>query len=537
MGEEEKRQLVTFLAISALVVVWVVFFLQLLVLVLVKGTWFQTLARQNGLRRQEIRPPRGEILDVRGRKLATNKIVYCRRDEQNRCHFLSRRQALQLEAEGQLIEEHPWRFYPLRAAAAHLLGYLTALAPGEKIVCNGKTVRGVDLQRGRIGLEAAADCRLRGQPGWRLLAVDPRGVIRQELGRQPAQAGEDLRLTVDGWWQEKIAQLMAGRRGAVVMLKPKTGAVLALYSSPSFDPNKFSLERDDRAIKAWLNDWQNKPLFNRAISGAYHPGSVFKLITASAGLETGKINANTLVEDSGVLKVGKWEYSNWYWTEYGRREGLVNLRKALQRSNDIYFYKVGEWVGVDNLLNWARQFGVGQKTGIDLPAEAAGFLPSPAWKKKTKGSAWFLGNTYHLAIGQGDLTMTPLQVALETAVIANGGYRCRPYVVANRQPSCVHLKLRPTTIQQIRAGMVAACAPHGTAFPFFHFHPVVAGKTGTAEIGDGSGESHAWFTAFAPADNPQIVVTVFIERGGSGAYQAAPIAKAILAAYFHGEQD
>ncbi len=532
MGEEKEFQLAHFL-------IWLIPLSFLLLLVraadwmIIQGQWFASLAAGNHLRREKILPLRGEILDRQGRKIATNKLVFCQR-QNGRCHYLDRDQALRLQATGAIIEKHFWRWYPLGPAAAHLSGYMTAAGAEEKLTCSGFRPGDDDGQRGRLGLEAMADCQLRGKPGWRLLEVDKGEHIRRELGRREAQPGQTVTTTIDGWWQEKIAQLMAGRKGAVVMLRPKTGAVLALYSSPSFDPNKFSFERDDRAINQWLHDWKNTPLLDRAIS-AYHPGSVFKMITALAGLETGKITPQTIVEDVGVLRVGKWEYSNWYWTEYGRREGKVDLVKAIQRSNDIYFYKVGEWTGIDNLLAWARKFKVGQKTGLGLPGESGGFLPTPEWKEKTRHEKWFLGNTYHLAIGQGDLRMTPLQVALETAVVANGGHWCRPYLLASEQPRCQKLPIHRQNLEAVKKGMIAACSPHGTAFPFFHFHPQVAGKTGTAEVGDGSGDSHAWFTVFAPADDPQIVVTVFIERGGSGAYQAAPIAKAILAAYFQGE--
>jgi len=535
MGEKEKQRLAYFL-------IWIAIPLSMAILaaraadwMAIKGRWLAAMAANNSLRREKLMPLRGEILDRNGRKLATSKIVYCQPGQNGHCRFLDKNQALKLKAAGQLVEERFWRFYPFRAAAAHLTGYLSEIGKDEKLSCPGFSDKDYGNFRGRMGLEAANDCQLRGRVGWRLLEVDRQGKVLRELGRQDSQPGHNLRITADAWWQEKIAQIMAGRKGAVVMLEPKTGAIVALYSGPSFDPNKFSLERDDRAINSWLHDWRNTPLLNRAISGAYHPGSVFKIITASAGLEMGKVTAKTTVNDTGVLRVGKWEYSNWYWTEYGRREGEVNLFKAIQRSNDIYFYKLGEWVGIDGLIDWSKKFGVGQLTGIDLPGEVAGFLPSPAWKKKAKGESWFLGNTYHLAIGQGDLTMTPLQVALETAVVANGGYLCRPYLQADKPPSCRRLPIKSDYLNLIKRGMVAVCSAHGTAFPFFDFHPQVAGKTGTAEVGDGSGESHAWFTAFAPADNPQIVVTVFIERGGSGAYQAAPVARKILQAYFHGD--
>jgi len=218
----------------------------------------------------------------------------------------------------------------------------------------------------------------------------------------------------------------------------------------------------------------------------------------------------------------------------------VDIVKAIKRSNDIYFYKLGEKIGVEEIVKWASRFGVGKTLGIDLPAEVTGILPSPEWKREVKKEEWFLGNTYHLAIGQGDLTMTPLQVAVATAAIANGGKICRPHLIledkvkeqSKSERDCFQLSIKPENLNLVKKGMIEACSTGGTGFPFFDFQPQVGCKTGTAEIDDDSNNTHAWFTAFVPADEPQMVMTVFLEKGGSGAYQAAPVAKAILEKYF-----
>jgi penicillin-binding protein 2 len=263
-------------------------------------------------------------------------------------------------------------------------------------------------------------------------------------------------------------------------------------------------------------------------------------VTATAGLEEGKITKETLINDPGIIKIGPFSYRNWYFSQYGKTEGEINIVRALKRSTDTFFYKVGEWLGARQLSNWARNFGLGQKTGIDLPGETGGLVPDPEWKKEANGEPWFLGNTYHFAIGQADLVTTPLQVNMMTAVIANNGRFCRPQIVKDdfqekdkrRAVSCRDLKLEKETLQLIKEGMAEACSSGGTASPLFDLEPQVACKTGTAEFGDPKDRTHAWLTAFAPADEPEIVVTVLVEAGGEGSRVAAPIVKKILEAHF-----
>jgi len=495
-------------------------------LMLVRGSYFRRLADENRIRRLRIAPARGRILDRNGFELARNTVAYLDREGKK----LNRKQALELEAAGVPLQKKWVREYPLAAAAAHITGYLSEATQEEIDHQNKDCPISLGDLVGRGGIEQFYDCRLRGKPGEKLVEVNALGEIVREIGKREAIAGDDVRLTIDKNWQRVAWEALKGNKGAVVILDPNNGQILALVSWPSFDPNAFTKFRDETKISQWLND-PNFPFLNRAISGAYHPGSTFKMITAIAGLEEGKIDAQTKVEDTGVIKIGQWQFGNWYWLEYGRKEGLVDLVKAIKRSNDIYFYKVGEWLGVRQLADWAEKFGVGKLTGIDLPGEIGGFLPSPEWKERAKGEKWFLGNTYHLAIGQGDLTMTPLQVALETAVIANGGKWCRPYLNQKsniKDQNCRDLGIKSEYIELVKKGMIEACSPGGTGFPFFNFRPQIACKTGTAEVGDGTDDSHAWFTLFYPADHPEVVMTVLVERGGSGAYVAAPIAKEII---------
>jgi len=544
--KREGNQVVNFLLLLLVLASFFVLLSRSFELMVIKGSWFRTLAQENRLRRVKLSPLRGEIVDRQGRKLAVNKVTYCSEDnlataektkDEGQCSIVSRDKALQLKAADKLVESRFLRFYPLGSRAAHLTGYLGEVGRGEKLNCPGFKAEDYTSLVGRGGVEEFYDCHLRGKNGWRLIEVNANGRVLRELGSRPAQHGQKLRLTIDGWLQDRVAKAMGEKKGAVVALDPQSGQVLALYSSPSFDPNKFTFERNDKLIRAWLGDREGLPLVNRAISGSYHPGSVFKPVVAIAGLESGKITGQTLVEDVGVIKIGQWKYSNWYWTQYGRKDGMVDLAKAIKRSNDIYFYKLGEWTGVEAIVDWASRFGLGKPLGLDLPAEVGGILPSPSWKEKAKGEKWFLGDTYHLAIGQGSLTTTPLQVTSMMAAFANGGRVCQPHLMMEDDATslttkCYDLGIKKANLELIRKGLAEACLPKGTGFPFFKFTPRVGCKTGTAEIGDGTQDSHAWFTVFAPWENPKIVLTVFLERGGSGSWQAAPIAKEILGDYF-----
>jgi len=492
-------------------------------LMIIKGSYFRRLADNNRIKRIRLSPARGRITDRHGRDLARNTIRYFNEKEEE----ISREEALVYQAEGKTLAKIWVREYPLGEATAHLTGYLGEASQGELGERDGHWIDLGDLV-GRGGVEEYYDSHLRGEPGERMVEVGAKGEFIRELGRRDPRPGEDLELTIDLQWQEAAWQAIKGRKGAVVVLDPWNGAVLALVSYPSFDPNLFTKNRDDQKIEQLLND-PNLPFLDRAISGAYHPGSVFKMVTAIAGLEEGRIDKDKLIEDVGEIKIGDWRFGNWYWLQYGRKEGMVDLVKAIKRSNDIYFYKVGEWLGAESLLSWAKRFGLGSKRGIDLPNEVSGFLPSPEWKEKLRGEQWFLGNTYHLAIGQGDITATPLQIALETAVIANQGRLCRPHLAGEKE--CQTLGIKEENLSLVKQGMIEACSSGGTGFPFFDFYSQVACKTGTAEIGNIDQEAHAWFTLFYPAEEPKAVITVLIERGGSGAYVAAPVAKETIERY------
>jgi penicillin-binding protein 2 len=400
-----------------------------------------------------------------------------------------------------------------------------------------------------LGIEEQYESVLRGVNGKELIETDALGRTIKKIGEKQPFSGRDVRLTLDLRLQKLVKDAFLDKeKGAVVASDPSTGEILAVYSSPSFDPNLFTMPQTVESSKALKNILESKesPLFNRAIGGVYPSGSTFKIVTAAAGLETGKISAKTEIEDVGEIKIGPYRFPNWYFLQYGGKDGMVNVVRALKRSNDIFFYKAGEMVGLDSLVLMARKFGLSEKTGIDFPHESKGLMPDEEWKKKTIGDNWYLGDTYHLAIGQGYLLVTPLQINLMTNVIANGGKLCRPHLRLNDQSDsnasdvlCWDIGLKTETISLIKEGMKEACLEGGTAWPFFDFkiqsltsqetEKISVGcKTGTAEFGDPNNNTHGWFTVFAPFEKPKITMTILVEGAGEGSNVAAPVAKKVL---------
>lgn len=503
------------------------------------------LAEGNRIRKEIIPAPRGIIYDREGRALVRNVPVYWldkKSGDQKEATVepVTRERALKIKAGAETppgeLKTGVGREYLYGQALAHVLGYL-------------------DWEmKGGTGLEFQYNDHLQGQDGGEIIEVDTSGVKLREVDRLEPVAGSDLFLSLDAELSKTAFEALDGRPGAVVATQAKTGRVLVLVSSPSFDPGLFNLPKvpylfhleggigtapwETRNTEvAALFDNSQKPLFNRVIGGVYPPGSTFKIVSAAAGLEEEKIDGQTLIEDTGVIKIGPYSYSNWYFTRYGRTEGEINVVRAIQRSTDTFFYKVGEMVGAESLATWAGSFGLGKLTGIDLGGEVDGLVPTPDWKQAVMGERWFLGNTYHFAIGQADLLATPLQVNMMTSVIANGGRLCRPSLAGLESESrCQDLQLKQATLELIKEGLVGVCSPGGTAGVFFNFEPRVACKTGTAEFGSvkasGYRDTHAWLTAFAPADDPEIVVTALVEGGGEGSDVAAPIVKKVMEEWF-----
>lgn len=529
----------------------------------IRGSYFQALAEGNRIRRIPIKAARGEILDRNGVVLARNIPRY------NIAKFssggvitelneISREEAIRFQTEEQTANDASLvvdvaREYPLGEAAAHILGYVNQSNEQEinkEISCDGefkspyRRIYEIGDLVGRGGVEEQYECLLRGINGEELVEVDSRGRIVRSLGRKEPIGGKTIKLTVDSKLQQTAYDSLINApnelgtapyresggvvKGALIAEDPRTGEVLALVSVPSYNPATLSQNYNALTID------ENRPLFNRVLGGVYPPGSTYKIVTAVGGLEEGLIDKDWKFKDEGFISVGSYSYKNWFFTQYGRVEGEVNVVKALTRSTDTFFYKVGESLGLARLGRWSSNLGLGEKTQIDLPGEIPGLIPDEEWKLKVRGERWFLGNTYHMSIGQGDMLATPIQINRMTGVIASNGKLCAPRVLKEvvqvLQEKCEDVKLKEETIQLIKEGMKGACSTGGTAYPLFNFQPQVACKTGTAQFS--TEKMHAWLTAYAPSNEPQIVVTVLVEGGGEGSRVAAPVVKEVLKDYF-----
>jgi penicillin-binding protein 2 len=477
--------------------------------------------------------------------------------------LISQEKALDLIAKGKSdLEIDSLRQYPYKDATAHILGYLGQISPDQlkNNLFSGYLATDVI---GQDGVEQFYEQNLKGEDGKQLFEINSAGSVVRKLGQNEPISGENVTLTVDLDLQKKAYEAMSGvLKGAAVVQNPR-GEILAMVSRPSFDPNLFTMDDNYKAsdsqyknLESILTDGQSQPLLNRAISGVYPPGSTFKIVVASAALKSKVIDENYQVEDTGIMHVGTFSFSNWYYTEYGGKDGDVNVVKAIKRSNDIFFYQLAAKTGIDKISDAAAKFGVGQKLGIDLSGEARGILPSVEWKEKNIKEQWYLGDTYHYGIGQGFLLTTPLQVSAWTQAIANSGKLYEPHILKNKPQRVLSENLLDNySFNLIRQGMIESCSPGGVAWPFFNFavnnqklvvdnknilpyssgsaqmrQVVVACKTGTAE--DGDKKPHAWITLFAPAYNPQVIVTVLSENSGEGSNIAGPVARKILEAYF-----
>ena len=562
------------LFISTILLLTKLFYLQI-----IKGSDFRVLSDSNRIRTQVIHAPRGVIFDRNGIPLVLNKPGF-RQVNKDKSSLITREQALSLIAKGdKSLEVDTLREYSYKEGLSHVLGYTGQISKEEVESEEFNDYRGTDWI-GKSGIERQYEHILRGTDGKQLVEVDAMGKKVRPLGVNDPISGQDITLTIDSKLQQAAYDAVKNvKKGAVIVSTPQ-GEILAMLSKPSFDPNLFTLDKTYRTatdsahknIQDILSDSQNQPLLNRAISGTYPPGSTFKIVTAATGLADKIIDENYRIRDSGVIRVGKFSFANWYYTGYGRTEsGALNVVRALSRSNDIFFYKLAEKVGVDKLSEMAEKFGLGEELGIDLGGEAKGLVPTKQWKKNVIGESWYLGDTYHYGIGQGFVLTTPLQVNSWTEVIANGGSLYEPHLFKNQsfgsaQDAKSKIKnqklLNEKTISLIRQGMVESCSPGGVAWPLFNFRVKnselridgknilevkqasgsasakdlrevkVACKTGTAQHGGEKTLPHAWITLFAPAYNPEIVITVLNEESGEGSNEAAPIAKKILEAYF-----
>lgn len=462
-----------------------------------------------------------------------------------------------LELPGIRIEALPVRDYLYRDLGAHLIGYLGEINARELKEKQWDSYERGD-QIGKQGMEKLFEEYLRGEEGREYMEVNALGFEQRRLKGEGALPGDDIQLTLDLDLQQVAEQGLADTAGAVVAMEVESGRVLALASAPTMELDKFLGGISQKNWDALLNN-PLRPLLNKPIMGQYPPGSTYKIITALAALAEGIVTPETSYYCSGSIPFGNRRYG--CWKESGH--GPVNLHKALAESCDVYFYQIGQRLDVDVLASYAERLGLGRKTGIELEHEKGGLVPTKEWKRRRKKEAWQKGETLSVVIGQGFNLATPLQICRMTAAVANGGTLYRPRLVErilrvdgveehHFSPEEVgRVEGREQALALIRKGLVAAVnGNHGTGGAAKMEQVTVAGKTGTAQVVRLSKykdvpddkipykyRDHAWFTCYAPAEKPEIAVTVLVEHGGHGGSAAAPIARQVLEAYFNGSEE
>ncbi|TSC97157.1 MAG: penicillin-binding protein 2 [Candidatus Berkelbacteria bacterium Licking1014_2] len=588
--------------LGLLLIIAVIFIGRLVYLQITEGYFFRYLAEGNSLRWRALPAPRGLIIDANGQPLVKNDWSYdlsinplnlpAKTAEKQSIinelkeiypdgnldkekilkgaeeitikSGLSHEEMLAYKIKiqnlaGVTVKQNLKRNYFSQDGLSHILGYIGKVSDDDlRRLPNYKTT---DLI-GKTGLEAVYENKLKGSDGREKMEVNSRGQIQRFLGKIDPQIGNNLRLWLDLGLQERSLTALQEQlavlppenqsvKAVAIALNPQTGGVLAMVSLPFYDNNIFSSNQIKEEYQKILDN-PDKPLFNRAVSGLYPSGSVIKPVMAAAGLEERVINEQTTINDPGEIKIGDWVFPDW------KNHGSVDVKKAIAESCNVFFYATaGGWdkirgLGVKKIGEYLRRFGFGASAGIDLTGEADGLVPTAEWKEKNKKEKWYQGDSYHLGIGQGDFLVTPLQIAMANAAIANGGRLIKPRLAKTIESPDGKISELPTevtnnqvvsgkSIKVVQEGMRQAVTD-GSARQLADLkdkngQPVAAaGKTGTAQFGaadaEGKMKTHAWFAGYAPYDNPQILVVVFIEGGGEGFAAAEPVAKKMLEYWF-----
>ena len=593
MGKRFQHRLDILALLSVAILVGLVF--RLCYLQIWKGEDFSRLADGNRIRLIPVAAPRGLMFDRNGEQLVTNRAGFSvfilpfkgpvnpgtisrlgsilnipEEEIQTKIRqnggrvdpilikndltpeMIARIEERRSDLPGVVVEAQPIRYYTNNEIGAQVLGYVSEINEEN---LKARTAKGLDYRAGdligKAGLEQYYDMELRGTRGGSQVEVDVSGRPVAVLGKQNPIAGQNLKLTIDLQLQKAaesaVDNHLASLRSqgnttqavAVVAMDPRNGQILAMVSKPSYNPNLFATGISQ---KEWDKLAGNPfdPMTNKAISGEYPPGSPFKVVMALAALETGKVTPGETFFDGGdhPLARGKGNAG-------GAALGWINLRRAIQRSDNVFFYEMGYRLGIDTIGQYARMFGMGERTDIDLPGETDGLVASREFKKKAYGTDdWYIVETMDAAIGQGFQLTTPIQMAQIISVIANGGIRYRPYVVEQMTDSDGNItrdikphilgqvQFKPENLAFVREAMNSTTQGDGGAVGILGDFPYRMGaKTGTAE--NPHGQDHSWFVAYGPQEDPQIVVVVLVEQGGYGAVAAGPIARAVLDQYFH----
>ncbi|HRK79023.1 MAG TPA: penicillin-binding protein 2 [Thiobacillus sp.] len=460
------------------------------------------------------------------------------------------------------VKARLFRNYQAGPGMAHVVGFIGRINDSDlkRLRAGGReqNYRG-SVHIGKTGLEQSYETLLHGRTGFDQMETDASGRAVRMLSRIPPVPGKDLRLYLDAELQAVAEHAFGDYLGGLVALDPNTGGVLALVSKPGFDPNLFVDGIDPETWKS-LNESPERPMVNRVLRGIYPPGSTIKPLMALAGLELGLRKPADSIVDPGYFTLPNSSHQFRDWKRGGH--GVVDLRRSITQSCDIYYYKLAVDMGIDRMHDYLAQFGLGEKSGIDLEGESSGLLPSRDWKRRRFKQAWYPGETVIAGIGQGYHLTTPLQLATATAMLANGGKRIEPRLVQavrdplshvwQPQPAVVHrqVAIDPANLEVVRAGMMDVMRPGGTAAVAATGAPyTIAGKTGTAQVvGIKQGarydegrlarqhRDHALFIAYAPAENPAIAIAVMVENGGHGSSVAAPVARAVFDYYLTGKR-
>ncbi|PWU23227.1 hypothetical protein C5B42_03625 [Candidatus Cerribacteria bacterium 'Amazon FNV 2010 28 9'] len=501
-------------------------------LMIFQGETLREMADNNRFFTQTILPNRGIITDRFGNILVANIPVY-REAVQTVPVIHPTLIATDSAHAFDLLLHDPQRLYQTQSRVpqfsntlSHVIGYTGVVDPNTT-----SDVASLSEIVGKTGVEREFNDRLTGVAGDRTYEMSANGKIIRTVDETPPISGQDLTLSLDATLSATAFNALNGRPGTVIATDIATSQVLAMVSSPSFSKDTLVDSLHDPLT----------PLINRSLH-PYPPGSVFKMMVALAGLEEGTITKDSLILDDGQVKVGDAVFRNWFLRDFGRTEGNITVVRALTSSNDVFFYKLAGQVGPDAIAHMASLFHFGETTGFELHEEETGLIPTPAWKESTIGEKWYLGDTYHMGIGQGDVLVTPLQINAMTAALARDGTWCIPTLLTQHAPICEEIPVHKENVEIVNDGMVGACTAGGTGVPFFQWNSTasdsakVACKTGTAEHGSadaqGRRKTHAWFTMFYPRVNPKIAITVLLESTSDqpfleGSADAAPIAKAV----------
>ncbi len=534
----------------------------------VRGHYFYELSKRNHIRLIPLEAPRGRVFDRMNRLLATNRASYnvvaipedvtpevypllakllnmperdlrlrmsagreypfapaiIREDVTQELAF--KIEERQPELPGVSIRVDGIRYYPYGETASHVIGYIGAVTQNEYQNLDHDRY-GMDSMVGRAGIEKVFDESLRGWRGGEQIEVNARGQRVQVLSDRKPEPGEDIKLTIDLEFQKRIMDMIKGQHASIAVLDLETNGLLALASAPAYDPNIFVSPATSDQRMAVLKD-QNSPLLDRGINAAYPPGSVFKLVTALAALDLGKITPETRFSCKGSFRLGPKSKPAHCWFKAGH--GSINLYEALERSCNVYFFNVAKRLSPEDIAHYAHELGLGEPMRLEIGRLAPGFIPDSTWKRAKFHQPWFQGETLNMAIGQGYVLVTPLEILRLTSIIAKNGQVVEPHIVATDRsvmPEKAHVAIQEQNLDVIRRAMLQVVeSEYGTGQLARVDFEKLAGKTGTAQAPPN--KSHSWMTGFFPYKDPKLAFVVFVEHGGSGGITSARLVKQVL---------